>query len=132
MSAPAMKNQRGILRSRNSGANENQESIKAFTTRDIPRGLFQLTLNGRSHFALASLGGLFVEFTTTHFSEYTGLFTRALETAQGDVKGLIFSYTNIRHWSSNPFTVNSLCDTFFAPLPDKTPSQRSEPRILVI
>ncbi len=64
--------------------------------------LFQVSLHGGGGLAFAFRGGLFVSFAATHFGEYTGFFAGALETAQGDVKGFVFFYSNCWHIKSVP------------------------------
>ena len=53
-----------------------------------------VTLNSGSGLALTLSGRLFVEFAATDFSQYTGFFAGALETAQGDVERLVVTYFN--------------------------------------
>jgi hypothetical protein len=54
-------------------------------------------LNSGSLLALALLGGLFIELTTTQLGEDSGLLAGALEAPQGDVEIFIFANTNARH-----------------------------------
>jgi hypothetical protein len=53
-----------------------------------------LTLDGRGLLAFTLLRGLFVEFPATKFGENPRLFASALETPEGGVKMLVFSYSN--------------------------------------
>ena len=50
-----------------------------------------MAFDGRSGLALPDLGWFFVELTPVNFSQGSGLFTGAFETAQGKIKGLIVS-----------------------------------------
>jgi hypothetical protein len=53
-----------------------------------------LPLDGGGLLALPFLRGLFVELATTQLSQHTRFFAGALETPEGGVKMLVFSYSN--------------------------------------
>src|SRR6185503_5017712 len=56
-----------------------------------------MALDGSSELAFALGGGLLVEFARPQFGQQTGLFHRALETAHGHFKRLVFLDSNRRH-----------------------------------
>ena len=56
-----------------------------------------MPLDRRRFFALAFLGGLFIEFAAAKFGQDARLFTGTFEATQGSVKILIFLDTDTRH-----------------------------------
>ncbi len=56
-----------------------------------------MTLDRGRALALAFLGGLFVELALAHFGQYTGLFTGALEAAQGKFERFVLANFDAGH-----------------------------------
>ena len=61
-----------------------------------------VTLHCRSRFTLAHSCWLFIELTTSYFSQNTGLFAGSLKTTQRDIKRFVFFHFNI--WHAEIFT----------------------------
>jgi hypothetical protein len=59
----------------------------------LPGDPLLLPLDGRSFLALPLLGGLFVELATTELGKHPRFFAGSLETPEGGVKMLVFSYS---------------------------------------
>jgi succinate-acetate transporter protein len=59
----------------------------------LAAGLLLLALDGSSVLALANSGGLLVSLAAADFGQDAGLFTAALEAAQGNVEGFVLFYT---------------------------------------
>ena len=58
---------------------------------------FHLAFDGGRAFALAFLRRFLVILATPQFGQNPGLFAGALETPQGSIKILVFSYSNAGH-----------------------------------
>jgi len=58
---------------------------------------FQVALDGSGGLAFSDLRGLFVKFPAMDFGQGACLFDATLETAQGNVKRLVFFYSYCRH-----------------------------------
>jgi hypothetical protein len=71
--------------------------VEALTPGDRARVAFQVALDGGCLLALAFLGRLLIELAPAKLGQYTGFFARALETPQGSVEVLTFSYTDAWH-----------------------------------
>ncbi len=56
-----------------------------------------MSFYGRRRLALTHGGRFFVKFPTAYFGQNTGLFARAPEPANGDIKGFILFYADTGH-----------------------------------
>jgi hypothetical protein len=70
------------------------DSVEADSPAGFAGAFLLLALDGCSLFAFTFLRGLFVEFPATKFGQNPRLFASALETPEGGVKMLVFSYSN--------------------------------------
>lgn len=66
--------------------------VQALGAIQLARELLLLTLDGSSVLALANSSGLLVSLAAADLGQDAGLFTAALEAAQGNVEGFVLFY----------------------------------------